>query len=164
MVLVASLQLLTAPLVPPHKVYLMTHHYLQNWLNWAFHQPISSRGEQDRLSEVLRLAAIRHSLACPTRDTTYADPGPINANDLSMQGHPLLLRPDAAVLVQPAAPAASKPVDDDLMTPAALRRARSLPSTRGYLDAAKSGANGEGPSEFRCCAVPELFYEVRLMH
>ena len=56
--------------------------------------------------------------------------------------------------------------DSGMLTPAALRRARSLPSTaaRGYLDAAKAGANGEGPAEFRCCAVPELFYEVRKKH
>ena len=84
--------------------------------------------------------------------------------------------------MQPAAPAPPPPANNDAMssasitsihdtntsdgtmlTPAALRRARSLPSTaaRGYLDAAKAGANGEGPAEFRCCAVPELFYEVR---
>ena len=105
MVLVAALQLLTAPLVPPHRVYLMTHTYLQNWLNWALHQPVASPNEQHRLVEVLRLAARRQSLACPTKDSQYTDPGPIDSNDLSMQGHPLLLRPDAAVLVQPAAPA-----------------------------------------------------------
>ena len=161
MVLVACLQLLTAPLVPPHNVYLMTQQYLQNWLNWAYQQPLSSPNEKERLKEVIRLAAVRHSLACPTPDTLYSDPGPINANDLSMQGHPLLLRPDASVLVQPAPKQPVQPLLDE-STPAALRRARSLPNSRAYLDAALSGANGESPAEFRSCAVPEQFYEVRL--
>lgn len=188
MVLAASLQLLTGPLVPPFRVYLMTQQYLQNWLNWAFHQPCSPistnpnydnngrtpLSEQQRLAEVIRLAAVRHNLACPTHDTQYTDPGPMNANDLSLQGHPLLLRPDAAVLVQPAPLPDANKVNggnginadgSDLMTPAALRRARSLPNARGYLHAAQSGANGEEPSEFRCCAVPESFYEtLRSVH
>jgi len=164
MVLVACLRLLTAPLVPPHNIYLMTQAYLQNWLNWAYQQPLASANEKDRLKEVIRLAAIRHSLACPTPETQYSNPGPIDGNDLSMQGHPLLLRPDAAVLVQPAPPRTATKDAVDESTPSALRRARSLPNNnfrknRGYLDAALSGANG-GEAQFRTCAVPELFYEV----
>jgi hypothetical protein len=163
MVLIASLQLLTEPLIPPHNVYLMTQQYLQNWVNWAFHQPAASPSEQERLKEVLRLAAVRLRLACPTQDTQYANPGPINSNELSMQGHPLLLRPDATVLtLQPdqnqAAATASSSADDPAV-PASLRRARSLP-TSGYLNAARAGTEGETTVEFRSCAVPEQFYEV----
>lgn len=157
MVLLASLQLLTAPLVPPHNVYLMSPQYLQKWLNWAYHEPLTSPGEKSRLKEVIRLAAIRHSLACPAHDTPHPNPGPMDANALSMQGHPLLLRPDASVLVQPQAPNAPQPIEN---APIALVRAKSLPN-RGYLDAALSGANADTPNEFRCCAVPEVFYEVR---
>jgi hypothetical protein len=158
MVLIASLQLLTAPLVPPHHVYLMTQQYLQNWINWAFHQPVASPGEKQRLAEVLRLAAVRHRLACPTHNTQYSNPGPINSNELSMQGHPLLLRPDAAVLVQSAADATSQQQEDEAV-PSSLRRARSLPNSRGYLEAL-AGSDGESSLEFKSCAVPELFYEV----
>lgn len=173
MVLTASLQLLTGPLVPPHNVYLMTPHYLQNWLNWTYHQPVGP-AEKDRLMQVLRLAAIRHSLVPPTKNAQYTDPGPIDAKELSMPGHPLLLRPDASVLVQPATPnhTQSTPalMNEDETTPAALRRARSLPSNnqnQGYIDSVLSAQNGntsvngeEGTSEFRGCAVPEIFYEV----
>jgi hypothetical protein len=151
----------------------MTPHYLQNWLNWAYHQPVGP-AEKDRLMQVLRLAAIRHSLAPPTKNTQYTDPGPIDASELSMPGHPLLLRPDASVLVQPATPnhaqSTTALMNEDEATPAALRRARSLPSNnqnRGNLDAALSTQNGDahafgedGTSEFRGCAVPEIFYEV----
>lgn len=161
MVLIASLQLLTGPLVPPHYVYLMTQQYLQNWINWAYHQPVAAPGEQERLKEVLRLAAIRLRLACPTRDTKYTNPGPINANELSMKGHPLLLRPDTAVLVQ--ASAGSTATAEEAAVPSNLRRARSLPAT-GYLEAALAGKDGEASAEFRSCAVPEQFYEVRCFH
>lgn len=161
MVLSASLQLLTGPLVPPHNVYLMTQQYLQNWINWAFHQSVATPAEQERLKEVLRLAAIRLRLRCPTRDSTYADPGPINSNELSMQGHPLLLRPDATVLVVPESQAKASPniTPEEHSVPSNLRRARSLPTT-GYLDAAVAGTGGEAAIEFRSCAVPEEFYEV----
>jgi hypothetical protein len=91
-----------------------------------------------------------------------------------MQGHPLLLRPDALVLVQPAPPnhaqSTTALMNEDDATPAAFRRARSLPSNnqnRGYVDAALLAQKGitsvhsdGGASEFRGCAVPEIFYEV----
>ncbi|CAB9517045.1 Ubiquitin carboxyl-terminal hydrolase [Seminavis robusta] len=173
MVLTASLQLLTGPLVPPHNVYLMTPQYLQNWLNWAYCQAVGP-GEKERTKEVLRLAALRHSLAPPNQDSQYANPGPINANELSMQGHPLLLRPDASVLVQPSSGTASVANAADDYTPSALRRATSLPShkkTGGYLDAVLSASNNHaingdnGNSEYRSCAVPEVFYEtLRAVH
>ena len=165
MVLIASIHLLTAPLVPPHKVYLMTQQYLQNWINWAINQPVSSVHEKERLNEVLRLAAVRLRLACPTSETQFANPGPINANELSMQGHPLILRPDATVIATQehqagAAAAAAAAATEDDAVPASLRRAKSLPNTTRYLDAALAGTDGETNLEFRCYAVPEQFYEV----
>ena len=165
MVLVASLQLLTAPLTPPHSVYLITPEYLQNWMIWAYHQSVPDL-ERARVKEILRLAAVRHQIQCPTKldnNRGYSDPGPINSNDLSMEGHPLLLRPNAVVLaVQPSAHSKLPPVVEDVNSsvPIALRRARSLPSDQNVIDDGMGGSNDEMGAGYRACAVPELFYEV----
>lgn len=189
MVLVAALQLLTGPLSPPHSVYLMSPSYLQNWILWAFHQTVPE-GEKNRLKEILRLASVRYKLQTPMLDMIFDDPGPINANDyLSMEGHPLLLRPNVTVchsshdmIVDTTTTTASGMLGDGTtvttatggsvgnttVVPSALRRARSLPD-KNYLDATRTKAtttgdgenNDNNNTELLACAVPEIFYEVR---
>lgn len=139
MTLVAALLLLEPP---TNSVYLMSKPCLENWLRWAYHQPVAP-GETDRVKQALKLAADAHQLDISVAE--YTDPSPIDNRDLSVPGYPLLLRPEvgdvqAPVNIQP------------------LQRARSLSGdTNGYGNPSEA-ENDKIP----CCVVPERFYEVRI--
>lgn len=151
--LIASLQLLTSPLVPPHNVFLMTSKYLQNWLVWAYNQNVS-KDEASRVKEAVRLGAIRHKLTPPRFDMNFTDPGPIDSTALSIQGHPLLLHPNVEVIVS------SPPTKSPATGASYIRRAQSLNHDSGGTQ------HGENSCEqIQCCAVPEKFYEtLRSIH
>jgi hypothetical protein len=97
MTLIAALMLLDSPLTSPESrerwVFLMTREYLQNWLTWALNQPVSP-DEEHRVRMALRLAIEAQGL---TLSSSFHEPGPIDASKLSVDGHPLLLRPNVVV-------------------------------------------------------------------
>lgn len=98
--LAAALSLLDSPLVAKtmeQHVFLITKDYLQNYLYWAYNQPVP-QDEVPRLQKALRQAAHFHRLKPPSINTTdYRDPGPIWNKELSDQNDPLLLREGVAV-------------------------------------------------------------------
>jgi hypothetical protein len=109
-------------------VYLMTREYLQNWLSWALHQP-TSPDEVHRVKKALQLAAEAQGL---TLESAFAEPGSIDALPLSVEGHPLVLRPNVVV---------------------------GAPKS---VEGAQNGTSHNcTPPPLYCCAVPERFYEVR---
>lgn len=138
-------------------VFLMTRSYLQNWLVWAFHQKIPAT-ESTRAEAGLRLAAERMGLTPPYHGMQHDNPGPINSSILSMEGHPLLLRPNVTV--------SDSLSDPELRVPSILRRVKSLPE-----EVEKKDDDGDSPefdsldfqgNQILCCAVPQQFYEVRI--
>ena len=74
-----------------HQVFLIPKDYLQNWLVWAYHQPVP-KGELRRQQLALRMAAESYKLVVPKLDAKYEDPGPIDSSSLSDPTYPLLLR------------------------------------------------------------------------
>ena len=140
MTLVAALLLLE----PPTKsVYLMSKPCLQNWLRWAYHQPVAP-GEMDRVKQALKLAANAHQLDITVVE--YTDPSPVDNGDLSVPGYPLLLRPE---IDEVQAPENMQPL---------LQKAKSFKGdTKGHGHPAEA-ENGK----ISCCVVPERFYEVRI--
>lgn len=165
-------------------VYLMTPSYLQNWLFWAFHQNVK-KGESNRLVEALKLAAQRYGLT-PPQDATpqqledYADPGPIDATFLSLEGdgNDLLLGPRVAVKeggLDLGRKYNHSTLDQEF--PELLRRVKSdsdfhkttNTSTNNNNNADWSGSGirihprdsmDVDGDKILCCAVPSRFYEV----
>jgi len=136
-------------------VFLMTRSYVQNWLIWAFHQKVTT-SEAARVEEGIRLACERLGLRTPEGGMEYDNPGPIDASILSMEGHPLLLRPNVEVR--------DGVTDPELYVPSVLRRVKSLPE-----EVEKKDEVGDSPvfdsldfqgNQILCCAVPQQFYEV----
>jgi hypothetical protein len=141
MTLVAALLLLEPPTT---SVYLMSCAYLQNWLRWAYHQPVVP-GEMDRVKQALQAAAEIHQLDLIVDE--YADPGPIDNRDLSMPGYPLLLRPQVGQLQLP---------------PSIGTRRRTNSFMSGSTNGHGNYADDEEENvQISCCVVPERFYEVR---
>lgn len=136
-------------------VFLMTRSYMQNWLIWAFHQKVATT-ESARVEEGIRLAAERLLLTTPHTNMPYENPGPIDASILSLEGHPLLLRPNVTVKDSIS--------DSQIRVPSILRRVKSLPEEAEKKT--EIGKNGEFTSldfdgdQILCCAVPQQFYEV----
>ncbi|KAG7349657.1 ubiquitin carboxyl-terminal hydrolase [Nitzschia inconspicua] len=185
--LVSSLQLLD-PLDTKTSVFLMTRSYLQNWLLWAYHQQVS-KSETSRVDAALKLAAERYGLTAPQEalqnHLDYADPGPMDASFLSLEGHDLLLSPNVIVKEGNVIKQSTQPRQDklDAEFPELLRRVKSLPmeddkkqmdSTGGDIvvdDRTKGGStvatHEEDPLDsmdvegdaILCCAVPARFYE-----
>lgn len=99
MTLLAALLLLDNPLYTKtvfNKVFLLSKGYLQNWLTWAYHQPVPP-GEIRRLQMAVRLAAESLSLPVPKLNDPFQDPGPIDSTSLSDDECPLVLRDNVAV-------------------------------------------------------------------
>ena len=71
----------------------MTRDYLQNWISWALHQP-TPPDEVHRVKKALQLAAEAQGL---TLESAFTEPGSIDAFPLSVEGHPLLLKPNMVV-------------------------------------------------------------------
>jgi ubiquitin carboxyl-terminal hydrolase 8 len=183
--LVATLQLLD-PLDTKTSVFLMTRSYLQNWLIWAYHQQVS-KSETSRVDAALKLAAERYGLTAPQEalqhQLDYADPGPMDAGFLSLEGHDLLLSPNVIVKEGGVIKQSTQPHQDklDAEFPELLRRVKSLPmdedkkqtdSAAIMDDPTKGGStvatHEDDPLEIMdvegdnilCCAVPARFYEV----
>jgi hypothetical protein len=157
MTLTATLQLL-APLDTKTDCFLMTRSYVQNWLIWAYHQKIS-KVEAGRVEAAVRLAADKLGLTPPSLDMEHTDPGPIDSSILSLEGRPLLLRPNAVVVdgTVEATPAALEQGDSS------LRRVKSLPvqlKQEIKEDDPTTYNFDEKDGHLECCAVPERFYEV----
>eukprot|EP00934_Nitzschia_sp_Nitz4_P002136 Nitzschia sp. Nitz4//scaffold46_size129759//49937//53329//NITZ4_003499-RA/size129759-snap-gene-0.24-mRNA-1//-1//CDS//3329552589//2136//frame0 len=136
-------------------VFLMTRSYLQNWLIWAFHERVL-KTEKNRLTEGLRLAASRHGLTPPQPNMYHTDPGPIDASILSVEGHPLLLRPNVIVKDEFS--------DAKRRVPEALQRVKSYPDEserklEPIQDAADMDSLDMDGEHWLCCAVPLQFYE-----
>jgi hypothetical protein len=154
--LTAALQLLE-PLNTNVEVYLMSRSYIQNWIIWAYHQKVG-KVESPRVEAALRLAADRLGLAEPALDMEYTDPGPIDSSLLSMEGHPLLLRPNVEVVD-------GLSLDEgNSFVPESFRRVKSLPTE--YKKESKEEIPEEEETlderdgKILCCAVSERFYEV----
>jgi hypothetical protein len=99
MTLLAALFLLDNPLYTKtvfNKVFLLSKGYLQNWLTWAYHQPVLP-AEIRRLQLAVRLAAESLSLPVPKLNDPFQDPGPIDATSLSHDDSPLVLRDNVVV-------------------------------------------------------------------
>lgn len=149
MILTATLQLL-APLEAHSDVYLMTRSYMQNWLIWAYNENVP-KPETHRVQTAVRLAADRLGLTPPDSRSKYNDPGPLNNSSLSIEGSPLLLKPN--VVVRDAM--TDKAIDD------LLPRVRSLPISSGDSDQELDNNIDYEGNTIVCCAVPAKFYEVR---
>jgi hypothetical protein len=138
MTLVAALLLLEPP---TSAVYLMSCAYLQNWLRWAYRQPVTP-GEMDRVKQALQIAADIYQLDLIADE--YTDPGPVDNRDLSMPGYPLLLRPQVQV-------------------PVSIGTRQRTNSVSGTTNGHGNPAEGEAENvKISCCVVPERFYEVRM--
>eukprot|EP00523_Entomoneis_sp_CCMP467_P019717 CAMPEP_0168857200 /NCGR_PEP_ID=MMETSP0727-20121128/15605_1 /TAXON_ID=265536 /ORGANISM="Amphiprora sp., Strain CCMP467" /LENGTH=1184 /DNA_ID=CAMNT_0008911817 /DNA_START=100 /DNA_END=3654 /DNA_ORIENTATION=- len=75
-------------------VYLLPTGYLQNWLYWAYNQASASPAEQSRAREALKHVALYMGLVPPTEESSFSDPGPMDAaGTLAVQGHPMVLKP-----------------------------------------------------------------------
>jgi hypothetical protein len=99
MSLVAALYLLDNPLFTQTnlvQVSLITKDYLQNWLVWAYHQPVVPE-ETRRLQLALRMAAETYQLQVPKLNDEYNDASPVDSSPLSAKEQPLVLR-DKVVL------------------------------------------------------------------
>lgn len=158
--LTAILQLLEPLEETQPDVFLMTRSYVQNWLIWAYHQKVT-KTESGRVEEGARLAAERLRLTTPHTNMPYENPGPIDASILSLEGHPLLLRPNVTVRDNIS--------DSQVRVPSILRRVKSLPE-----EVDKKNERGQGiefnsldfdGDQVLCCAVPQQFYEtLRSVH
>lgn len=153
--LTAILQLLEPLEETQPDVFLMTRSYVQNWLIWAFHQKVT-KTESGRVEEGARLAAERLHLTTPQPNMPFENPGPIDASILSLEGHPLLLRPNVTVRDNIS--------ETHVRVPSLLRRVKSLPeevdkkNERGQ-DTEFNSLDFDG-DQVLCCAVPQQFYEV----
>jgi hypothetical protein len=99
MTLVAALYLLENPLFTKtkyDKVFLIPRGYLENWILWAYHQPVPQE-EMRRLQMGLRMAAEGYSLTIPKLNDAFNDPGPIDSSILSSKGNLLVLRDNVIV-------------------------------------------------------------------
>jgi hypothetical protein len=149
MTLIATLQVLT-PLDTKTDVFLLPRSYLQNWLVWAYHQKVA-KTEASRVEAAVRLAAERMDLSLPHENMDHTDPGPIDSSLLSIEGHPLLLRPNVQVND------GSRQRD----SPYSIRHVKSLPDKEKEQDDPAEVDNPDiKDDKIRCCAVPESFYEV----
>jgi hypothetical protein len=169
MTLMATLQLLEP--LETQDVFLMTRSYLQNWLIWASHQKVQ-KTETARVEAAVWLAADRMGFTVPPQQTSikrnYSEPGPINASKLSIEGHPMLLRPNVKI-VKDGIDHHHSNVDTEF--PALIRRVKSLPDAESPENKIKSDDSDsleqdsldvEG-NPLLCCAVPQTFYEVRIL-
>lgn len=148
MTLVAALLLLEPP--TSSSVYLMSCAYLQNWLRWAFNQPVVP-GEMDRVKQALQAAADVHQMDLIVDE--YTDPGPIDNRDLSMPGHALLLRPQVQVgqlQLPPLSMGITRQRNNSIIS-------GSTTTTNGHGNPAE-----EEDVKISCSVVPERFYEVRI--
>ncbi len=154
--LTAVLQLLEPLEITQPDVFLMTRSYVQNWFIWAYNQKVA-KTESARVEEGIRLAAERFHLTTPHMNMTYENPGPIDASILSLEGHPLVLRPNVLIM--------DSITDSQRRVPSMLRRVKSLPEEAEKKS--ELGDTGEFSSldfegnQILCCAVPQQFYEVR---
>jgi hypothetical protein len=153
--LIATLQLLDS-LETRTDVFLMRRSYMQNWLVWAYHQKVI-KTEASRVEAAVRLAAERLGLKAPYTDMEHTDPGPIDASIFSIEGHPLLLKPEVVV-------EDSTKRQKDLGIPDIIRRVKSLPMTENSNEdqpLEEDSIDNKG-KQLLCCAVPAPFYEVRV--
>jgi hypothetical protein len=162
MTLTAALQLLE-PLDINRDVFLMTRSYLHNWLIWAYHQKVSKL-EASRVQAAVRLAATRLGLTPPRMDMEYTDPGPIDCTLLSLEGHPLLLRPNVEVVDIDSE--RKKQQEGWMKIPESLRRVKSLPTAPPNNEAEEATTPmdedlDEKDGHVLCSAAPARFYEVR---
>ena len=75
-------------------VYLLPTEYVQNWLYWAYQQRCVNDMEQGRSREALKHVALALGLVPPTEESSFVDPGPVDAaSTLAVQGHPMVLKP-----------------------------------------------------------------------
>ena len=146
MTLVATLQLLVK-LETKNKVFLIPRSYLQNWLTWAYHQKVT-KTETNRVEGAARLAAAHFGLEVPYREMPYADPGPVDATNLSVEGHPLLLAPNVLAVDGTTSFDSRSPGNE------AEKKSEDEPPPQ------EDGIDFQG-NQILCCAVPEEFYEVR---
>lgn len=132
---------------PQEAVYLVPRTYLENWVRWANHQTVLPH-EKDRLRKALKLVAESYQFDLDTEE--YTDPGPIDNRELSIPGHPLLLRPEVEVS-QPQSTATSQ-----------LKRVVSFDGiSNGHGNASTADeSDGNADDKVQCCVVPEDFYEV----
>lgn len=177
---------------PPSKhdeedhVYLLTRPYLQNWICWAYHQPVPA-AEQERVKRALRLASKDLELKSPEDFTVssilpYQDPGPIDTSPLSLLGHLLLLRPNVIVgerkggAKEDSSSQQSSSSSAMLDVPVRMERAQSFNGVQPTPLAASPQINGaihssiqnisssSSPSrtdeQMGCCTVSEGFYEL----
>ena len=131
---------------PKNFVHLVPRDYLENWVYWAWAQPVPPH-ETERLRKALKLVAEAHEFDLLSHDAAdYHNPGPIDNRQLSIPGHALLLRPD----VQVGEPQSA-------FLPTALKRVLSLNAVSSQRNPASE--NGES-DKVQCCVVQERFYEV----
>lgn len=142
MTLYAALTLLEPP---DTQVYLMSRDWLENWVRWAYQQPVIP-SETDRVRKALKLVAEAHEFDLSNPE--YCDPGPIDNRELSIPGHPLLLRPE----IQVGEPQSA-------LSQRALRRVVSFNGiSNGHGNPTDQGA--ESDDKVQCCVVQEKFFEV----
>lgn len=99
MPLVAALYLLDNPLFTQtnlNQVSLITKDYLQNWLVWAYHQPVVQE-ETRRLQLALRMAADQYQLQVPKLNDEHSDASPVDSSPLSDEKQPLVLRDNVVI-------------------------------------------------------------------
>ena len=151
MTLIATLQLL-APLGTKTDVFLLSRSYLQNWLIWAYHQKVA-KTESSRVEAAVRMASECMDLPLPHAEMAYDDPGPIDSSILSIEGHPLLLRPNVEVN--------DPSINQRRDVPYAIRQVKSLPDKDQDLvdPAERDVSSSDQENTVRCCAVPQSFYE-----
>ena len=71
-------------------VFLLPKEYIRNWFQWALNQRVPEN-EITRTKEALRIVAMKAGVSL--EDMNYHNPGPLDASDLSLEGHPLVLKP-----------------------------------------------------------------------
>ena len=154
--LVAALQSLQE-LTVGQSVYLMDRNYLQNWMQWAWHQVVPAH-EQERVQHTLRASALKHGLVPPSETGSYSQPGPIDSTSLAVQGHFLVLSP----LVRVASKKAPRPRAERTLSDSGAFSAdedHSERSTRSSI------SRQQQQRIIECSAVPENFYEtLRSVH
>lgn len=138
---------------PKESVFLMPRGYLENWVRWASQQTVPTH-EKDRVRKAFKLIAEAYEFDLDNPD--YADPGPIDNRELSIPGHPLLLRPEVEV-----------GETQSVLNQTPLRRVLSFnaitttTSTNGHANPSDKEESEEASDKVKCCVVPERFYEVR---
>ena len=126
-------------------VFLMSRDYLENWVRWAYQQPVPPN-ETDRVRRALKLVAEAHQFDLSNPECS--DPGAIDNRELSIPGHPLLLRPEVEVGEPQSA-----------LNPRTHRRVASFNAvTNGHGNAAEESSDSE---KVHCCVVSDRFFGVR---